>query len=130
MNVEKYLDTFLLESIKSPFDFFFSAIRATNVRPIWLECPVAERKPDNLDPATCDLVYVLLGQPCIHVRLHDFVAFNRAQGFAERVRVHSNTLTVSLVQEAIEERRCNPWLQDQPASDICPFHRLAESQGS
>lgn len=111
--------------IQHPLNLVNSAVHASHIRTIRVHSPVSDRKSDPLHSALCQSLDVGRIVPVTPVVTHPFVRVVRilqffatlGHDFAECIRIKRN-IALFLVKKRVEQRRCDPWLEDEPPADV------------
>jgi len=118
VNIEKNLEAVFGGGIKEPLNLVLSTISAANVRSVWLESPVTDRKSHDLDFSLRHFLDKLFGNPRVPMCSEYLVTFLRSKLFAESVLIDTNTILLGVTKESVEKRRSNPRLKYLPATDV------------
>ena len=122
MDIEQDLDVIFVGGVEEPGDLILGAIGAANVGAVRLEGPVTNGKSDDLDVPSGHLDEGVLGDPLVPVLTEHLIASLGSESLAEGVLVHADLLWTWLVEESVEERWGNPWLEDHPATNVGADH--------
>ena len=125
VHVKEHLDVVLLGHVEEPLDLVLGALSAANVGAVGLQSPVSDRNSDDFNLAISHSLEGLLSDPVVPVVAEDSVSLLGAEGLAESVLVHADTLRVRLAQEAVEQRRRDPGLKHLPSTDVGANHGAA-----
>ena len=125
MNINEHLHVVLLSGVKQPLDFVLGTVSASNVGTVRLQGPVADGETDDLNLTGSHLLELLLCDPGVPVIAQHSVSFLWSKRLTERVLVYADSLCFCLQEEAIEERRSDPGLNDLPATDVGTDHGSA-----
>jgi len=118
VNVEENLNAVLVAGIHKPFNLFSSTIHAAIVGTVGGGGPVTNGEADDFKLAVSKILNKVLSDPGVPMSAHDGITFLGAECLAESVGVHTNTLSVGVAEEAVEEGGGDPGFEDHPATDV------------
>ena len=118
MHIEQDLDVIFLGGVEEPGDLVRGAFGAANIGAVSLESPVANGQSDDLDVPRGHLDEGILSDPLVPVLTQHCVSLVRSKRLAEGVLVHTDLFWTWLVEESVEERWSDPWLEDHPATNV------------
>ena len=125
VHVEENLDLVFLGGVEDPLDLVGGTVSAANVRAVGLESPVTDGDTDDLDLSGGHLLEVVLSDPGIPMLTKHGVTLLGSKRLTESVLVHADTLSVGLLEEAVEKSWGDPGLKDLPATNVGADHGAA-----
>ena len=118
VDVEENLKVVLGGHVEEPLDGFVSTISAADVGSVLTEGPVTDGKSEDLEVSLLHINEILLGVEGSPMSSEDSITLLGSESLAKSPLVHTNTLRVGLLEEAVEEGRGDPGLEDLPSTNV------------